>query len=138
MRREDAYVEIEFRIGAKKSKLKALVDTGSTENIISKELAERLSKIGCLRCLTLPEEFHRSLRAGKRGERVRLVGICISDYMEIEGMEKEPHIFWISPDVPEDTLIIGWPGIDKWMIEVKEDKVEVKPGKMRPHWGFHI
>jgi len=42
MRREDAYVEVEFRIGTKKSKLKALVDTESTENIISKELAERL------------------------------------------------------------------------------------------------
>jgi len=136
MRREDAYVEVEFRIGTKKSKVRALVDTGSTENIISKELTERLSKIGCLRCLIFPEEFHRRLRVGKRGERVRLVGICISDYMEIEGMEKEPHIFWISPDVPEDTLIIGWPGIDKWMIEVKEDKVEVKPGKKAPLWGF--
>ena len=37
MRREDAYVEVEFRIGTKKSKLKALVDTGSTRNIISKD-----------------------------------------------------------------------------------------------------
>ena len=64
------------------------------------------------------------------------MGICISDYMEIEGIEKEPDIFWISPGVPESTLIIGWPGIDKWMIEVRDSKVEVKPGKIAPLWGF--
>ena len=138
MRREDAYVEVEFRIGTKKSKLKALVDTESTRNIISKELAERLSRAGCLRYLILPKDYHWSSRIGKKKEKVQLIGVCISDYMEIEGIEKEPHLFWISLDVPEDTLIIGQIGIDKWMIEVKDDKVEVKPGKMRPHWGFHI
>jgi len=133
---EDAYVEVEFKIGTKKSKLKALVDTGSYENIISRELAKKLSEIGCLRCFVLPEKYWMSLKVGKKGESIRLIGACAPDYMKIEGMEKEPHIFWISPDVPEDTLVIGHPGIDKWMIEVRDGKVKVKPGKMHPHYGF--
>jgi len=69
MKAEQATAGVELRFGDKSVRVKALVDTGASKSMISKELADEL---GAFVPLAKPYE----LRTADEGGRLRIIGYC--------------------------------------------------------------
>jgi len=110
MRSEQAIADVELKSKDRSIKVKALVDTGASKSVISKELAD---KIGAFVPLKEPYE----LRTADEKGRLKVIGRCMVDVM-FQGV-KVPGgvVFEVAENLRKDVqLVIGRPEIDSWDI----------------------
>jgi len=110
MRSEQAIADVELKSKDRSIKVKALVDTGASKSVISKELAD---KIGAFVPLKEPYE----LRMADEKGRLKVIGRCMVDVM-FQGV-KVPGgvVFEVAENLRKDVqLVIGRPEIDSWDI----------------------
>jgi len=110
MKSEQAIADVELKSKDRSIKVKALVDTGASKSVISKELAD---KIGAFVPLKEPYE----LRTADEKGRLKIIGRCMVDVM-FQGV-KVPGgaVFEVAENLRKDLqLVIGRPEIDSWDI----------------------
>ena len=110
MRVEQATAEVELRSEGRSVRLRALVDTGASRSVVSKELADRLG------AFTPLEEPYKLRTANEEGE-LRIIGYCRVGVV-FQGV-KVPGgaVFEVAENLRKDVqLIIGRPEIDAWGI----------------------
>lgn len=110
MKPEQAAARVKLSYGDKSIEVEALVDTGASKSVISKELAERLNAL-----IPLREPYE--LRTADEGGRLRIIGRCMVD-VEFQGV-KVPGgaVFEVAENLRKGVeLIIGRPEIDSWGI----------------------
>ena len=110
MKPEQAAARVRLSYGDKSIEVEALVDTGASKSVISKELAERLNAL-----IPLKEPYE--LRTADEGGRLRIIGRCMVN-VEFQGV-KVPGgaVFEVAENLRKGVeLIIGRPEIDSWDI----------------------
>jgi len=110
MKPEQAIADVELKFKDGSIKVKALVDTGASKSVISKELAD---KIGTF----VPLKEHYELRTADEKGRLKIIGRCMVDVM-FQGV-KVPGgaVFEVAENLRKDVqLVIGRPEIDSWDI----------------------
>jgi len=110
MKSEQAIADVELKSKDRSIKVKALVDTGASKSVISKELAD---KIGAFVPLKEPYE----LRTADEKGRLKIIGRCMVDVM-FQGV-KVPGgaVFEVAENLRKDLqLVIGRSEIDSWDI----------------------
>jgi predicted aspartyl protease len=107
---EQAAARVRLSYGDKSIEVKALVDTGASKSVISKELAERLNAL-----IPLKEPYE--LRTADEGGRLRIIGRCMVD-VEFQGVRVPGGaVFEVAENLRKGVeLIIGRPEIDSWDI----------------------
>jgi len=102
--------EVELKSKDRSIKLKALVDTGASKSVISKELAD---KLGAFVPLKEPYELRTADEKGK----LRIIGYCRVEVV-FQGV-KVPGgtVFEVCENLRKDVqLVVGRPEIDTWDI----------------------
>jgi predicted aspartyl protease len=107
---EQATAYVKLSCGGKLIELKALVDTGASKSVISKELAERLDAL-----IPLKEPYE--LRTSDEEGRLKIIGRCMVD-VEFQGVRVPGGaVFEVAENLRKGVeLIIGRPEIDSWDI----------------------
>jgi len=107
---EQAAARVRLSYGDKSIEVEALVDTGASKSVISKELAERLNAL-----IPLKEPYE--LRTADEGGRLRIIGRCMVD-VEFQGVRVPGGaVFEVAENLRKGVeLIIGRPEIDSWDI----------------------
>ncbi|MCC6039961.1 MAG: retropepsin-like domain-containing protein [Thermofilum sp.] len=110
MKPEQAAARVRLSYGDKSIEVEALVDTGASKSVISKELAERLNAL-----IPLKEPYE--LRTADEGGRLRIIGRCMVD-VEFQGVRVPGGaVFEVAENLRKGVeLIIGRPEIDSWDI----------------------
>ena len=110
MRVERATADVELRHGDVVIRVKALVDTGASKSVISKNLADRLKAF-------TPLKKPYKLRTANKGGELKIIGFCNVDVV-FQGVEVPGGArFEVAENLREDiNLIIGRPEIDSWNI----------------------
>lgn len=110
MKAEHAFADVRLEHGGKVVGVKALVDTGASKSVISKELAEKLNAFTPLR---EPYELRTADEKGK----LRIIGYCRVEVV-FQGV-KVPGgaVFEVAENLRKGVeLVIGRPEIDSWDI----------------------
>jgi len=110
MKAEHAVADVHLEHGGRVVKVKALVDTGASKSVISKELADKLNAFAPLR---EPYELRTADEKGK----LRIIGYCRVEVI-FQGV-KVPGgaVFEVAENLRKDVgLVIGRPEIDSWDI----------------------
>jgi predicted aspartyl protease len=107
---EQATARVKLSSGGKSIEVKALVDTGASKSVVSKELAERLNAL-----IPLKEPYE--IRTADEEGRLRIVGRCMVD-VEFQGVRVPGGaVFEVAENLRKGIdLIIGRPEIDAWGI----------------------
>ena len=110
MKLEQATARVKLSSGGKSIEVKALVDTGASKSVVSKELAERLNAL-----IPLKEPYE--IRTADEEGRLRIVGRCMVD-VEFQGVRVPGGaVFEVAENLGKGVdLIIGRPEIDSWGI----------------------
>jgi len=110
MKLEQAIADVELKFKDKNVKLKALVDTGASKSVISKELADKLGAF-----IPLKEPYE--LRTADEKGRLKIVGYCRVEVV-FQGAEVPGGaMFEVAENLRKDVqLVIGRPEIDAWDI----------------------
>jgi len=102
--------DVELSYGAKRVKLRALVDTGASKSIVSKKIADELGAF-----IPLREPYE--LRTADEEGRLRIVGMCRVGVVFQEVNVPGGATFEVSDNLRRDIdLVIGRPEIDSWDI----------------------
>ena len=121
MREKDVKGEVVLTAlgGEKEAKVEAIFNTGSSYNIISKELAEKLD------CF-IPHSEKLELKTAEEGGKLRIVGFCPVK-VEFEGV-KVYELFLVAENLAKETeLILGRPALDH--LDIVFTPKGPKPGK---------
>jgi len=107
---EQATARVKLSSGGKSIEVEALVDTGASKSVVSKELAERLNAL-----IPLKEPYE--IRTADEEGRLRIVGRCMVD-VEFQGVRVPGGaVFEVAENLRKGVdLIIGRPEIDSWGI----------------------
>jgi len=110
MKPEQAFADVNLNFEGESLRVRALVDTGASRSVISKDLAERL---GSLVPLKRPYE----LRTADKGGKLKIIGRCMAN-ITFQGVEVPGgDVFEVAENLREDVqLIIGRTEIDSWDI----------------------
>ena len=110
MKPEHAFAEVELRWREKCLKMKALLDTGASRSVVSKDLSDELGSF-------IPSERVYELRTADEEGRLRILGHCVSGVI-FQGVEVPGEVvFEVAENLRKDVqLIIGRPEIDAWDI----------------------
>jgi len=110
MKPEQAIADVELKSKDKSVNVKALVDTGASKSVISKELA---NKIGVFVPLKEPYELRTADEKGK----LKIIGRCMVDVMFRGVKVPGGAVFEVAENLRKDVqLVIGRPEIDSWDI----------------------
>ena len=110
MKVEQAVADVELGFKGKCVKLKALVDTGASRSVISKELADKLEAF-------IPLDEPYELRMADEEGRLKVVGRCMVNVVFHGVKVPGGAVFEVAENIREDIgLIIGRPEIDAWGI----------------------
>jgi predicted aspartyl protease len=107
---EHATARVKLSCGGRSIEVEALVDTGASKSVVSKELAERLNAL-----IPLKEPYE--IRTADEEGRLRIVGRCMVD-VEFQGVRVPGGaVFEVAENLRRGVdLIIGRPEIDSWGI----------------------
>jgi len=110
MKIEQAIAEVELKSRDKSIKLKALVDTGTSRSVISKEVADKLEAF-------IPLDEPYELRTADKDGRLKILGQALVKVI-FQGVKVPGRVaFEVAENLREDVqLIIGRPEIDAWNI----------------------
>ena len=110
MKPVQAIANVELKLEGRSVRLKALVDTGASKSVVSRELADEL---GVFVSLKKPYE----LKTADEGGRLKIVGRCMVD-VAFQGVEVPGGaVFEVAENLRKDVqLVIGRPEIDAWDI----------------------
>jgi predicted aspartyl protease len=108
MRAEQALADVDLEWRDRRSRIKALVDTGASRSVVSKALSDQLGSF-------IPAERAYEVRTADREGRLRIVGHCIAR-VTFQGVEVPGEVvFEVAENLREDVqLIMGRPEIDAW------------------------
>jgi len=110
MKSEQAIADVELKSKDRSIKVKALVDTGASKSVISKEFADKIGEF-----FPLKEPYELKIADEKRN--LKIIGRCMVDVM-FQGV-KVPGgaVFEVAENLRKDIqLVIGRPEIDSWDI----------------------
>ncbi len=110
MKLEQATARVKLSCGGRSIEVEALVDTGASKSVVSKELAEWLGAL-----IPLKEPYE--IRTADEWGRLRIVGRCMVD-VEFQGVRVPGGaVFEVAENLGKGVdLIIGRPEIDSWGI----------------------